>query len=49
MGRIRDRNCMDITEAEDIKTRWQEFTEEIYKKKKNQLMTWITMVVSSFT
>ena len=32
MGRIRDRNCMDITEAEDIKKRWQEYTEDLYKK-----------------
>ena len=27
-----DRNCMDLTEAEDIKKRWQEYTEELYKK-----------------
>ena len=32
MGSIKDRNCMDITEAEDIKKRWQEHTEELYKK-----------------
>ena len=32
MGTIKDRNCMDLTEAEDIKKRWQEYTEEIYKK-----------------
>ena len=32
MGSIKDRNCMDITEAEDIKKRWQEYTEELYKK-----------------
>ena len=32
MGSIRDRNGMDITEAEDIKKRWQEYTEELYKK-----------------
>ena len=31
MGSIKDRNCMDITEAEDIKKRWQEYTEELYK------------------
>ena len=31
MGSIKDRNSMDLTEAEDIK-RWQEFTEELYKK-----------------
>ena len=32
MGSIKDRNGMDITEAEDIKKRWQEHTEELYKK-----------------
>ena len=32
MGTIKDRNGMDITEAEDIKKRWQEYTEELYKK-----------------
>ena len=32
MGFIKDRNCMDLTEAEDIKKRWQENTEELYKK-----------------
>ena len=32
MGTIKDRNSMDITEAEDIKKRWQEYTEEQYKK-----------------
>ena len=32
MGLIKDRNCMDLTEAEDIKRRWQEYTEELYKK-----------------
>ena len=31
MGSIRDRNGMDLTEAEDIKERWQEYTEEMYK------------------
>ena len=33
MGTIKDRNIMDLTEAEDIKKRWQEYTEELYKKK----------------
>ena len=33
MGFIKDRNCKDLTEAEDIKKRWQEYTEELYKKK----------------
>ena len=32
MGTIKDRNGMDLTEAEDIKKRWQECTEELYKK-----------------
>ena len=32
MGSIKDRNCMGLTEAEDIKKRWQEYTEELYKK-----------------
>ena len=32
MGSIKDRNCMDLTKAEDIKKRWQEYTEELYKK-----------------
>ena len=32
MGTIKDRNRMDLTEAEDIKKRWQEYTEELYKK-----------------
>ena len=32
MGIITDRNCIDLTEAEDIKKRWQEYTEELYKK-----------------
>ena len=32
MGSLKDRNCMDLTEAEDIKNRWQEYTEELYKK-----------------
>ena len=32
MGSIKDRNGMDLTEAEDIKKWWQEYTEEVYKK-----------------
>ena len=32
MGSIKDRNGMDLTEADDIKKRWQEYTEELYKK-----------------
>ena len=44
MGLIKDRNGMDLTEAEDIKNRWQEYT-ELYKKKKKIFMTQITTVV----
>ena len=44
MGTIKDRNGKDLTEAEEIKRRWQEYPEELYKK---CLMTWIiTMVVT---
>ena len=32
MGSIKDRNGMDLTEAEDIRKKWQEYTEELYKK-----------------
>ena len=32
MGTIKERNGMDLTEEEDIKKRWQEYTEELYKK-----------------
>ena len=32
MGTIKDRNGMDLTDAEDIKKKWQEYTEELYKK-----------------
>ena len=47
MGTIKDRNFMDLTEAEDIKKRWQEYTEELYKKKKKKknFMTHITTMV----
>ena len=36
MGSIKNRNGTDLTEAEDIKKRWQEYTEELYKKKSSQ-------------
>ena len=42
MGSIKDRNGMDLTEAEDIKKTWQEYTEELNKK---IFMTKITMMV----
>ena len=32
LGSLKDSNCMDLTEAKDIKKRWQEYTEELYKK-----------------
>ena len=35
MGTIKDRNGMNLTEAEDIKKRWQEYTEELYRKDLN--------------
>ena len=43
MGTIKDRNGMDLTEAKDIKKWWQEYPEELYKKK--IFMTQITMMV----
>ena len=39
MGSIKDRNGIDLTEAEDIKKRWQEYTEELYKKKEKKIFT----------
>ena len=53
MGTIKDRNGMHLTEAEDIKMMWQEYTEELYQKKKKEkerkkekiLMTQITTTV----
>ena len=42
MGSIKDKNGMDLTEAEDIKKRWQEYTEELYKKIfMNQIITMV--------
>ena len=46
MGTIKDRKGMDLTEAEATKKRWQEYTEELYKK---ILVTWITTMVWSLT
>ena len=42
MGSIKDRNGMDLTKAQDIKERWQEYTKELYKK---IFMTQITIMV----
>ena len=36
MGTVKDRNGMDLTEAEDVKKRWQEYTEELYKKRSSR-------------
>ena len=46
MGTIKDRNSVNLTKAEDIKKRWQEYTKELYK---NVLMTRITTMVCSVT
>ena len=46
MGTIKDRNGMDLEEAEDIKKRWQEYTEDCTNK---VLMTQVTMMVWSLT
>ena len=45
MGSIKDRNAMDLTEAEEIKKRWQEYTENYINKEKKIFMTQITTVV----
>ena len=44
MGTIKDRNGMDLTEAEDIKKTWQEYTEELYQKRSSRPRQIITMV-----
>ena len=46
MHTIKNNDSMNLTEAEDIKKRWKEYTEELYK---NILMTWTTTMVSSLT
>ena len=46
MGKIKDRNSKELTETEEIKKRWQEYTEELYKK---VLITWVTIMVWSLT
>ena len=46
MGTTKNRNSMGLTEAEETKKKWQEYTEELYKK---VLMTWITIMVCSLT
>ena len=44
MGAIKDRNGMDLKEAEDVKKRWQDYTEELYRK---DLITQTTTMVRS--
>ena len=46
MGTMKDRNRKDLTESEEFKRRWKEYTEELYKKVLND---WITMMVWSLT
>ena len=46
MGTIKDRNGKDLTDIEEIKKKWQEYTEKLYKK---VFMTWITTMVWSQT
>ena len=45
MVTVKDRNGKDLTEAEDIKKRWQEYAEKLYQKKKKVLVTWINTMV----
>ena len=46
MGTIKDRNGMDLTEAEDIKKRWQEYIEKLYKKGLNDPENYDGMLLS---
>ena len=45
MGMIKDRNYKDLTGAEDIKKRWQEYTEDLYKKDLNDLDNHVGVVI----
>ena len=49
MDTIKDRNGMDLREAEDIKKRWQEYTKELHKKELHIFMTQINTMVWSLT
>ena len=42
IGTIKDKNCKDLTETDEIKKQWQEYTEKLHRK---VLMTWITTMV----
>ena len=46
MGSIKDRHGMDLTEAEDIKKRWQEYTEKLYQKKTKKKTIFITEITT---
>ena len=48
MGSIKDRNGMDLTEAEDIKKRWQEYTDELYKKELHDQAKYDGVVTQTF-
>ena len=49
MGSIKDRNGMDLTEAEDFKKRWQEYTEELYKKDLHDQDNLLLLLLSRFS
>ena len=49
MGSIKDRNGMDLTEAEDIKKRWQEYMEELYKKDLHDWLLLLLLLLSHFS
>ena len=44
IGSVKDKNGMDLTEVEDINKRWQEYTEELYKKKKKREIFMIQII-----
>ena len=46
MGSIKDRNDMDLTEADDIMKRWQEYTEELYKKDLHKKKIFMTQIIT---
>ena len=49
MGSIKDQNGMDLTEAEDFKKRWQEYTEELYKKDLHDQNLLLLLLLSHFS
>ena len=46
MGTTKDRNCMDLTEAEDIRKRWQEYIKELYKKDIHFFLNFILFLIT---